>query len=186
MIDGNFITLLEDKMNKSLDNVKKELTTIRTGRATPALVDKIMVDCYGAQTPLKQIANISIPEARMLIIQPWDRTVLGSIEKAVQKSDIGINPINDGKIIRLVIPALTEERRKDLVKVVKKRIEEGKVSIRNIRRDSMEELKSFEKDGSASEDEVKRMQEKVQQSTDKFISNLDKMQDAKEKEILEV
>lgn len=186
MIDPGIFTQVEEKMKRAIENVKKEFVTIRTGRATPALLDKVVVDCYGSNMPLKQVANIAVPEARMLIVHPWDRAIIGSIEKAILKADLGLNPVNDGKLIRLVIPALTEERRKDLVKVVGKKTEEGKIAIRNIRRDFMEELKKIEKEGQASEDEVRRAQEKIQKLTDKFIDELQKIQEGKEKEIMEI
>lgn len=186
MIGEDTFTQAEERMKKTIENIKKEFVTIRTGRASPALLDKVMVECYGSNTPLKQVANIAVPEARMIIVHPWDRSIIGSVEKALQKADLGINPVNDGKIIRLVIPPLTEERRKDLVKVVKKKTEEGRVAVRNIRRDIMEELKKMEKDGVASEDEAHRAQDRIQKLTDRFIDDLQKLQDGKEKEIMEI
>lgn len=184
MIDQSIFSKTEERMKKSIEAVQREFSAIRAGRATPSLLDRISVDCYGSAMPIKQIANISIPEARMIIIQPWDKTLIGNIEKAIQKSDLGINPANDGNVIRLVIPPLTEERRTELVKVVKKKAEEGKVSIRNIRREFMEELKAKEKENS--EDEVKRAQDQGQKLTDKYTAELDRIATAKEKEIMEV
>lgn len=184
MIDQSIFSRTEEKMKKSIEAVQREFGGIRAGRATPALLDKIQVECYGANMPIKQVANVSIPEARMIIIQPWDKTLISNIEKAVQKSDLGINPANDGNVIRLVVPALTEERRQELTKVVKKKVEEGKVSVRNIRRDAIEEIKAKEKE--SSEDEVKRAQEQIQKMTDKYIAELDRISAAKEKEIMEV
>ena len=176
----------EERMKKALEVMKKELASIRTGRASPALLEHIKVEAYGQPMPLKQIGNVSVPEPRIIVIQPWDKSQLGAIEKAIQKSDLGINPTNDGTVVRLVIPALTEERRKDLVKMVRKRAEEGKVALRNVRRDTMEELKKEEKDGRASEDEVKRAQDQVQKLTDRYIKEFDEALAVKEKEIMEV
>ncbi|MFH1454478.1 MAG: ribosome recycling factor [Armatimonadota bacterium] len=184
MIDQKVFSSTEERMKKSIEAVQREFAGIRAGRANPALLDKISVECYGSTMPIKQVANVSIPEARMIIIQPWDKTIISDIEKAIQKSDLGINPSNDSNVIRLIIPSLTEERRLELVKVVKKKTEEGKVSIRNIRRDSMEELKAKEKE--SSEDEVKKAQDQIQKITDKYIAELDRICAAKEKEIMEV
>jgi len=186
MIDPFLLKNLEDRMQKPVDVFKKELTTIRTGRATPALLDRIQVDAYGQMMPINQVANVSVPDARTLLIQPWDKTLLGAVEKAILKSDIGIHPVNDGNAIRLAIPALTEERRKDLVKVVKKKAEEGKVSLRNIRRDFNDELKKLEKAGTASEDEVRTTQDKGQKLTDRYIKDFDDISRHKEKEIMEI
>lgn len=187
MISPKVLVETEEKMKKSLEVLKREFTSIRTGRATPALLDRIQVEAYGSQVPIKQIANVSVPEARMIVIQPWDRSLLGNLEKAIQKSDLGINPINDGSgVIRLVFPQLTEERRKELVKVVKKKTEEAKVALRNIRRDVNEELNRLEKDGTASEDEVRRQIEQVQKLTDKYIKSFEETCAAKEKEIMEI
>jgi len=184
MIDQSIFSKTEEKMKKSIEAVQREFSIIRAGRATPSLLDRVSVDCYGSAMPLKQVANISIPEARMIIVQPWDKTLISNIEKAIQKSDLGINPSNDGNVIRLVIPPLTEERRMELVKVVKKKSEEGKVAVRNVRREFMEELKAHEKENS--EDEVKRAQDQGQKLTDKYTAELDRIAAAKEKEIMEV
>ncbi|MGV8123270.1 MAG: ribosome recycling factor [Candidatus Xenobiia bacterium LiM19] len=186
MVDANLIKNVEDRMLKSLESLKKDLTTVRTGRATPSILDRVHVEAYGSMMPISQLAKISLPDARTVVVQPWDKTMLGPIEKAVQKSDIGIHPVNDGNAIRLAVPTLTEERRKELVKVVKKKVEEGKVSLRNIRRDVNEELKKLEKAGTASEDEMRRTQEKVQKLTDKYIKDFDDIATNKEKEIMEI
>lgn len=177
---------LGHKMDKAAEVLKNEFSGIRTGRANPALLEGIKVLCYGALTPLNQVAGISVPESRLLLIQPWDKSVLGEIEKAILKSDLGLTPANDGKVIRLPIPTLTEERRHDLVKVVKKMAEESKVAIRNIRRESNEEIKKLEKDKHISEDESKTAHEKVQEMTDKHIAQLEELLKKKEKEIMEV
>jgi len=177
---------LGHKMDKAAEVLKNEFSGIRTGRANPALLEGIKVLCYGALTPLNQVAGISVPESRLLLIQPWDKSVLGEIEKAILKSDLGLTPANDGKVIRLPIPTLTEERRHDLVKVVKKMAEESKVAIRNIRRESNEEIKKLEKDKHISEDESKMAHDKVQEMTDKHIVQLEELLKKKEKEIMEV
>ncbi|MBI2252965.1 MAG: ribosome recycling factor [Armatimonadetes bacterium] len=174
---------MEDRMKKTLESVKKELSSIRTGRASPTLLDRIKVECYGTDMDLKQIANISSPEAKLLIIQPWDKSQLSNIEKAILKSDLGINPVNDGNIIRLGIPPLTEERRKELVKIIRRKIEEGKIVLRNIRRDVMEDLKNNQ---GISEDQLRRGESQVQKITDKFIKELEEIESGKEKEIMEV
>ena len=179
------IVKYEDKMNKSLDALVKELGTIRAGRANPHILDKITVDYYGAPTPLQQVANVTVPEARMIQIQPWESSLIKSIEKAILVSDLGINPNNDGKVIRLVLPELTEERRKQLVKDVKKKGEAAKVAIRNIRRDANEHFKKLAKED-VSEDEIKELEEKIQKFTDKFIKSVDTAVDEKSKEILTV
>ncbi|TLS37361.1 ribosome recycling factor [Pseudalkalibacillus caeni] len=176
----------QDKMEKAISSLRRELATLRAGRANPSLLDKVQVDYYGAMTPINQLAGISVPEARMLLIQPYDKSALGDIEKAIQKSDLGLTPSNDGDVIRITIPALTEERRKDLVKLVKKYAEEAKVAIRNIRRDSNDELKKMEKDGEITEDELRRSTDDVQKLTDKFVSEADTVANNKEKEIMEV
>ncbi len=186
MLDPKIISGAEDKMQKSVEVFKKDLMGVRTGRATPALLDRIQAEAYGTATPLAQLANITIPDARTIVVQPWDKTVLSAIDKAIQKSDIGIHPVNDGNVIRLSIPPLTGERRKELVKIVKKKSEEGKVSLRNIRRDINDELKKLEKAASASEDEVRRATEQVQKITDKYIKLFDDMAANKEKEITEI
>jgi ribosome recycling factor len=175
----------EDKMKKTLGSFEAELTTIRAGRANPHILDKLTVDYYGAPTPIQQAANVSVPEARMIQIQPWDSSLIKAIEKAILTSDLGLNPSNDGKVIRLVFPELTEERRKDLVKDVKKKGEAAKVAVRNIRRDANDAFKKMKKED-VSEDEIKELEEKVQKLTDKYIKDVDAAIDAKSKEILTV
>ena len=179
------IVKYQTKMEKTLVNLEGEFGTIRAGRANPHVLDRITVDYYGAPTPLQQVANISVPEARMIQIQPWESSLLKGIEKAILVSDLGINPTNDGKVIRLVFPELTEERRKDLVKEVKKRGEEAKVAVRNIRRDANDMLKKLGK-SDVSEDEIKELEEEVQKMTDKFIKEVDSSVEVKSKEILTV
>ncbi|MCL6453457.1 MAG: ribosome recycling factor [Alicyclobacillus sp.] len=183
---NDVIANAEERMEKALGVLKKELVTIRAGRALPSMLDKVTVEYYGAQMPVNQVATVSAPEPRQLVIQPWDKNMLSEIEKAIQKSDLGLNPMNDGVVIRLIIPALTEQRRQELVKVVRKTAEESRVAIRNVRRDANDELKKLEKSGEASEDEVRRASEKVQALTDRFVGEVDKVCSAKEKEILEV
>lgn len=173
-------------MQSAITALDRELDTVRTGRARPALVESLKVDYYGSPTPLNQVATINAPEPRMITIQPWDKTQLGAIEKAIQKSDLGLNPTNDGNIIRLVIPALTEDRRKDLVKVVHKKTEDGRVAVRNVRRDALEELRKLQHDKQVSEDEERRAQERLQKLTDKYIAEIEKHGQAKEQELLEV
>ena len=176
----------EDKMTKTLASLDKEYQGIRAGRANPHILDKIKVDYYGTPTPLQQVGNINVPEARMLCIQPWESSMIKPIEKAILNSDIGINPSNDGKVIRLLFPELTEDRRKELVKDVKKKGEAAKVAIRNIRRDANDFLKKANKASEISEDELKTNEEKVQKMTDKFIKEVDKAIDAKSSEILTI
>ncbi|SUB76121.1 ribosome recycling factor [Peptoniphilus indolicus] len=176
----------EQKMSKSISVYKEDLQSIRAGRANPTLLDKIAIDYYGQTTPLNQIAGISAPEPRLLAIQPWDANTIPEIEKAILKSDLGITPSNDGKIVRLVIPQLTEERRKDLIKVVKKNSENAKVALRNIRRDSMEEIKKLEKSNEITEDDRKRAEDEIQKITDKYIEEVDKITKDKESELLEI
>ena len=174
------------RMGKTIEALKKDLATVRTGRATPALVDSIRVDYYGAPTPLKQIATISVPEARLLVIQPWDNSTIGEIKKAILKSELGLNPSSDGTFIRLSIPPLSEERRRDLVKVVHRTTEDGRVALRNVRRDALEMLRELEKEKEISQDEQKRAQERLQDITDKFIAEAGKAAEAKEAELLEI
>ena len=174
----------ETKMNKSVDILKGEFAAVRAGRANPAVLDKVLVDYYGTPTPINQMAAVSVSEARVLVIQPWDKSTLKSIEKAIQASDIGINPSNDGSVLRLAFPQLTEERRKDLVKEIKKMGEDSKVGIRNIRRDGMEKLKTLKKDNTITEDDQKNGEKKMQELTDKFIKNIDTLVSEKEKEVL--
>nr|WP_239589353.1 ribosome recycling factor [Metabacillus crassostreae] len=173
-------------MEKAVSSLSRELASIRAGRASANLLDKLSVDYYGAPTPVNQLASISVPEARLLVIQPYDKSVLGDIEKAIQKSDLGITPSNDGSIIRLSIPALTEERRKELVKLVKKYAEEAKVAVRNVRRDGNDDLKKLEKNGEITEDELRGNTENIQKLTDEFIVKVDSVAKDKEKEIMEV
>ena len=175
-----------ERMNRSIENLKKELTRIRTGRATPALLDGIKVDYFGTPTPIAQLGNISTPEPRQLIIQPWEKSLLGAIEKAILASDLGLNPQNDGNVVRLNMPALTEDRRRELVKSCKKVGEEDKVAVRNIRRDSNEKIKKLEKDKDINQDDSKKAQDDIQKITDKFIKLIDDMLVVKEKEILDV
>ncbi len=177
---------LKDNMEKGIAALEKSFSKVRTGRASIALLDGIRVEYYGTQTPLNQVATLSVPESRLIVISPWDSSVIGLIEKAIQKSDLGLMPSNDGKVIRLSIPPLTEERRKELVKVVKKMSEESKVNIRNIRRDANEQLKDLKKDNTLSEDELFRHQEEVQKVTNKYIEKVDQVLATKEKEIMEI
>lgn len=176
----------EEKMQKSLGALDKEFAAIRAGRANPALLDKVSVDYYGSPTPINQMAAISVPEARTMVIQPWDISTLKTIEKAILASDIGINPNNDGKVIRLNFPPLTEERRRDLAKDIRKLGEESKVAIRSIRRDLMEKLKAMKKGGELTEDDLKDGEKDAQKLTDKYIKDIDAMTDKKEKEIMEL
>ena len=175
-----------EKMDASVDHLRKELAAIRTGRASLALFDGIMVDYYGTPTPIRQVATLSTPEPRLIVIQPWDAKVIPEIEKAIQTSEIGLNPTNDGKLIRISVPPLTEERRKDLVKVVKKLGEETKVGIRNIRREVNDELKEMQKSGKLSEDQHRKSQDEVQKLTDRDIEKADEVVRKKEREILEI
>jgi ribosome recycling factor len=176
----------KDRMTKTLNVLKAELSSLRAGRANAQVLDRIAVDYYGTMTPINQLGNISTPEPRMLIIALWDAKMIPAVEKAIQKSDLGINPANDGKVIRLVFPELTEERRKDLVKTVRKKGEESKVAIRNIRRDLNDQIKKQKKDSLITEDDQKRLEEKGQKMTDEFIKDVDAILTAKEKEILSV
>jgi len=176
----------EARMKKAVQALQDELVTIRTGRASPALIERLHVEYYGVSTSLNQIATISAPEARLLVVQPWDHSVLGAIEKAILKSDLGLNPTNDGRVIRVVIPYLSEERRKELIKIVHKKAEEGRVAIRNCRRDGLEDLQKLQKDKLISEDDFKRGKEELQKLTDRFIERVDEVTGNKEEEILEV
>lgn len=177
---------LKEEMDKTMSALEKSFSKVRTGRASLSLLDGIRVEYYGTLTPLNQVASLSVPESRLIVISPWDSSVLGAIEKAIMKSDLGLMPSNDGKLIRLAIPVLTEERRKDLVKVVRKQAEECKIKQRNARRDANEQLKLLKKDNEISEDELYGFQEEVQQMTDKYIAKTDMMLAAKEKEIMEI
>ncbi|WP_096189094.1 ribosome recycling factor [Evansella halocellulosilytica] len=176
----------KERMNKSVDSYRKELATIRAGRANPSILDKVQVEYYGMMTPLNQLATISVPEARMLTIQPFDKSSVSDIEKAIQKADLGLSPSSDGNIIRISIPALTEERRKELTKLVGRYSEDAKVAVRNIRRDANDELKKVQKDGEITEDELRRGQDDVQKLTDNVISQIEEIAKAKEEEIMEV
>jgi len=176
----------ENKMNKAIISLESDFTTIRAGRANPAILDKISVEYYGAATPISQVGTVSVPEARMIVIQPWDATLLKEIEKAIQASDIGINPNNDGKVIRLNFPQLTEERRKELKKDISKRGEDAKVAVRNIRRDSLDTFKKQKKNNEITEDDLKDIEDKIQKLTDKFVKKIEEITAAKEKEIMEV
>jgi len=176
----------QERMDNAIGAYSRELASIRAGRANASLLDRIMVEYYGAPTPLNQMAGISVPEARLIAIQPYDKTTLGEIEKAIMKSDIGITPSNDGTIIRLAIPALTEDRRKEIVKTVKKEAEESKVVIRNVRRDANEDFKKLEKDSAITEDDLRRSGEEIQKLTDSYIKKIDDIAKVKEDEILEI
>ncbi len=176
----------EERMKKSLDALKKEFASLRAGRATPALLDKVMVDYYGTPTPVNQVAKVSVPEPRMIVIQPWEKTILHDIEKAIMKSELGLTPNSDGTAIRLAIPQLTQERRQELVKTVNKKAEEAKVALRNIRRDGNDAVKKLEKSKEVPEDEAKKGQESIQKLVDKYIKLVDGARSAKEKEVMEV
>jgi ribosome recycling factor len=176
---------LRDRMNKAVETLESEYKRLRTGRASTSLVDGIKVDYYGSPNPLSQLATLTIPDPRTIMIQPWDTSVVGDIEKAIQKSELGLNPMNDGKVIRISIPPLTAERRRDLVKVVKKKSEESKVAVRNIRRDLNEKIKDLKKDKKVSEDEQFRAQDEIQKITDDYVKKIDSVYGTKEKEILE-
>ena len=173
-------------MQASIEALKKKFASVRTGRASLALLDGLTVDYYGTPTPIQQLASLSLPDSRQIAIQPWEQKIIPEIEKAIMKSDLGLTPMNDGKLIRINIPALTEERRKQLVKVVKKEAEEAKVAVRNIRRDVNEELKKLEKEKHVSEDEIKKEHDEVQKITDSFVKKVDELLEHKEKEIMEV
>ena len=176
----------EDRMKKSLEALKREYASLRAGRATPALLDEIMVDYYGAPTPLTQVANISVPEPRMILIQPWEKTLLHDIEKSIMKSDLGLNPNSDGTAIRLSIPQLTQDRRAELVKSVNKKAEDTKIAVRNIRRDANDAVKKLEKSKEVTEDDAKKAQDDMQKLVDKYVKDIDSIKAVKEKEIMEV
>ena len=180
------LDIATDKMNKTISVMKQEYNSLRAGRANPQALDRIMVDYYGTPTPINQVGNISVPEPRMLIIALWDTKMIPAVEKAIQKSDLGINPANDGKVIRLIFPELTEERRKELAKVIRKKAEESKVAVRSIRRDAMEDIKKQKKDNLLTEDDQKKLEEKVQKLTDEKVKEIDTIAQAKEKEIMSV
>lgn len=177
---------LDEKMNKTIEALKKEFTTIRAGRANAQMLDKVRVDYYGTPTPVNQVGAISVPEPRTLMINPWDKTAMAEIEKAIRNSDLGLNPTNDGQVIRISVPALTEERRKDLAKQAGKVAEEFKVRLRNERRDANDKLKKMEKEGEITEDDLKKSQDEVQKITDKFIKEVDSLLKAKEQDIMAV
>ncbi len=174
----------EERMGKALDSLSHDYAAIRAGRANPAVLDKVQVDYYGVGTPINQVAAVSVAEARVLVIQPWDKSMLALIEKAIQASDIGINPQNDGNVIRLTFPALTEDRRREIAKEIAKRAEDAKVAIRNVRRDGMDDLKKLKKDSAITEDDLKSGEDKLQKITDKHIKEVDEIASAKDKEIM--
>jgi ribosome recycling factor len=175
-----------DKMDKAVGHTQADFATVRTGRAAPALVERLKVDYYGTEVPLQQIAGINIPEARLMVIQPYDKNALKAIEKAIQNSDLGINPSNDGQVIRLSFPQLTEERRKEMVKVVKHKAEEGRVAVRNLRRAARHQLEQLEKDGDISSDELERAEKELEKTTHEYVTEIDRMLSHKERELLEV
>jgi ribosome recycling factor len=183
---SEILTSVDHKMARAVEAMQRDFTGIRTGRASTSLVDRLHVDYYGTETPLNQLAGISVPEPHQIVIQPWDRSVLGAIEKAIQKSDIGLVPNVDGTVVRLNIPPLTEERRKDLVRVVHKRMEEARVEIRNLRRDAADTIKKDERDGAVGSDEAHRELETLQRTTDRWIGEVDRLGKSKEDEVLEV
>ena len=183
MIDENWFKEAEDKMKRSIESMLKDFANVRTGRANPGMIEKVPVEAYGSEVPLNSMANISVPEARTLLIQPFDKGQIAAIERAIHKADLGVTPMNDGQKVRLTFPPLTQERRKDLCKVVKKRSEEGKIAIRNLRRDLLEELKKVK---DLREDEKKKSEDRLQKVTDKFIQEIAHDTDAKEKEIMEI
>jgi ribosome recycling factor len=184
-LDG-ILKSAEHKMTTAVDILSRDLQSVRTGRATPTLLDRIQVDYYGTPTPINGVANISAPDPRMVVVQPWDRSMLGPIEKAIQKSDLGINPTNDGQVIRLVLPQLTEERRKELVKQVHQRAEVARVAVRNCRRDALDHMRKAEKDGGISQEDEKRAQERLQKLTDSYVKRVDEVSRNKETEVMEV
>jgi ribosome recycling factor len=179
-------TQAQERMEKAVHVLKKDLLTLRAGRANPAILDKVVVEYYGTEMPINQMANISAPDPRSLVIQPWDKSALAEIERAIMKSELGLTPTNDGSVIRITIPPLTEERRNELVKVARKMGEDAKVAIRNVRRDANDELKKMEKNGEISEDTARRGQEEIQKLTDRYIKEVDQVVAGKEKEIMEI
>ena len=185
-MSNQVLTQAKERMEKSISAFSRELASIRAGRANASLLDRITVDYYGATTPINQIAGISIPEARLLVLSPYDKSVLGDIEKAIMKSDIGITPTNDGSVIRLMIPALTEERRKELVKQVKAEAENAKIAVRNVRRDANDDAKKLEKNGEITEDALRGLNDDIQKVTDEYIAKIDKIAKEKEEEVLSV
>ncbi len=185
-MQGEVRKQLVDRMDKAIESLKKDIAGIRTGRASLGIFEGITVDYYGTPTPINQVATMSVPESRLIIIQPWDLKMIAEIEKAILKSDLGLNPSNDGKIIRIAIPPLTEERRKQIIKQVHKRVEEAKIAVRNIRRDSNDEVKKLEKEKKMSEDDAKKTLEEIQKLTDSYIKRTDEINSHKEKELMEV
>ena len=173
-------------MKQSVETTAKDFTTIRTGRANPALLDKVQVECYGSTLPLNQVATISAPEPRLLVVAPWDKTLVGDVRKAISSADLGLNPVVDGAVLKVPLPALTEERRKEMAKLVAHKTEEGKIAVRNLRRDAIEELRRLEKAHEISEDDLHRTRNQIQEVTDEHIAELDKIHDAKVKELMEV
>ena len=186
MVSQEVMSDTDARMKRSLGALERELNSIRTGRATPALVENLTVDYYGVPTPLNQIAGISVPEARVLMVQPWDKQSLKDVEKGILRSDLGLVPNNDGNVIRINIPALTEERRRELVRLVGRKVEDGHVAVRNIRRDSLEFLRAMERDKELSQDENRRAQEQLQRITDSYTSQMDELREAKNAEVMEV
>ena len=177
---------IEERMTKTISVFEENLSEIRAGRANPAILNKVMIDYYGPPTPINQVAGISVPEARLILIQPWDASILKEIEKEILKSDIGINPNNDGKVIRLAFPELNEERRKEIVKDIRKMAEDAKVAVRSIRRDGIDEAKTMQKNSEISEDDLKVAEDKIQKLTDKYVEEIDKILSAKEKEVMSI
>jgi ribosome recycling factor len=182
----NALKQTENRMKKSVELLVKDYSTMRAGRATPSLLENVFVDYYGTPTPVNQMATVTVPEPRLLVIQPWDKNMMPQIEKAILKSDLGINPISDGNVVRLTVPTLTEEKRKDLVKVLHKKAEEGRIAIRNLRREINDQIKGLEKKGDISEDMAKRYLNDTQELTDKYTKKIDEVAAAKEKEIMEI
>jgi ribosome recycling factor len=176
----------ESRMKKAIEALQRELATVRTGRASPALVDRVEVDYYGAMTPLNQLAGVTVPEARLLVIQPWDKSSINAIEKAIRTADLGVNPTNDGDVIRIAIPALTEERRKEMVKIVRSKVEDARVAVRNIRRDAISQVKELAQEKMISEDDERRGEQEVQDLTNKYVSRAEQIGKEKEEDVLEV
>ncbi len=186
MINNQTIAVAEQKMKKSIDAIQKELATIRTGHASPTLIEHLRIEYAGTVLPLNQLASISAPQANLLVVQAWDKASMSSIEKSIQKSELGLNPINDGRVIRITIPPLSEERRQELLKIVRRRIEEGKIALRNVRRDAQEDLKTQEKNKEISQDEHKQYQNQLQKITDTYTVNMEQLGKDKEKEVMAV
>lgn len=183
---GDVMADAESRMAKAVEALQRDLGSVRTGRASPSLVERITVDYYGAPTPLNQMANISVPESRLLVIQPWDKSAIGAIDKAIQKSELGLTPTNDGQVVRIAIPTLTEERRKQLVKVVHGHVEDGKVALRNIRRDAMGSVRELMNEGMISADDERRAEQQIDALTKRFVEEIDRVGKGKEHEVLEV